>query len=92
MIESGPERDSQDKMSGTFNTAKTARRMGLPLFVLDPRCFDNPPKGNADLIKLGGECLNPDGGAEAIVKRISAEKAEPPFVKKQASSGQLEFF
>ena len=43
VIESGPERDSQGKMSGTFNTAKAALGMNLPLFVLDPRCFDNPP-------------------------------------------------
>ena len=90
VIESGPERDSQGKMSGTFNTAKTARRMGLPLFVLDPRCFDNPPKGNADLIELGGECLDPDGGVEAIVKCIAAAKTEPPPVEKQDSSEQLE--
>ena len=90
VIESGPERDSQGKMSGTFNTAKTARRMGLPLFVLDPRCFDNPPKGNADLIELGGECLDPDGGVEAIVKCIADAKTEPPPVEKQDSSEQLE--
>ena len=53
VIESGPERDTQGKMSGTFNTAKTALDLNLPLFVLNPSCFDNAPKGNADLIELG---------------------------------------
>ena len=90
VIESGPERDSQGKMSGTFNTARTALSMNLPLFVLDPKCCDNPPKGNAHLIDLGGECLDPADGAEAIIKRISAAKTEPPSVGKQDSSEQLE--
>ena len=95
VIESGPERDSQGKMSGTFNTARTALSMNLPLFVLDPKCFDNPPKGNADLINLGGEYLDPNDGAEAIVKRISAAKMELPSDEQQddeePASGQLEF-
>ena len=78
VIESGPERDAHGKMSGTFNTAQTALRMGLPLFVLDPSCFDNPQKGNADLIKLGGKCLNPADGAEVLIKSM-----ESPPVKKQ---------
>ena len=87
MIESGLERDAQGKMSGTFNTAQTALSMDLPLFVLNPKCFDNPPKGNEDLIKLGGKHFNPDDGAEEI---ISAAKTEPLSIEKQASSGQLE--
>ena len=87
VIESGLERDAQGKMSGTFNTAQTALSMNLPLFVLNPECFDNPPKGNADLINLGGKCFAPDDGIEEI---ISAAKTEPPSVEKQASSEQLE--
>ena len=89
VIESGIERGAQGKMSGTFNTAQTALSMNVPLFVLHPRCFDNPPKGNAELIALGGESLEPDNGAEVIVKRISATKTEPPPVKKPDSSEQL---
>ena len=58
VIESGPERDAHGKMSGTFCTAKTALDMNLPLFVLNPNCLDNPPKGNADLIALGGYSLD----------------------------------
>ena len=90
VIESGPERDAQGKMSGTFNTAQTALSMNLPLFVLDPECFDSPPKGNVDLIDLGGECLDPDDGAAAIVKSISAAKRGLSPVEKQASPEQLE--
>lgn len=68
VIESGPERDTQGKMSGTFNTAKTALDLNRPLFVLDPNCLDAPPKGNKTLIELGGHRLDPDPvkGAKVI--------------------------
>ena len=67
VIESGPERDAQGKMSGTFNAAKTALSMGLPLFVLTPDCLDNAPEGNAALIALGGYSLNPTDGAKKLL-------------------------
>ena len=70
VIESGPERDTQGKISGTFITAKAALDLNLPLLVVNPSCFDNPPKGNADLIALGGHSLDPVNGAEEIVKHI----------------------
>ena len=89
VIESPPERDSQGKMSGTFNTARTALDMKRPLFVVDPRYFDNPPKGNADLIELGGECLNPDDDIEKI---IAITKSKLPLTEKPASSEQLDIF
>ena len=71
VIESGPERDTQDKMSGTFITAKAALDLNLPVFVVDPSCLDNAPKGNADLIALGGYSLNPTEGVSEIIERIS---------------------
>ena len=71
VIESGPERDTQGKMSGTFNTAKAALDLNLPVFVVDPSNLDNAPKGNADLIALGGYSLNPADGVREIVERIS---------------------
>ena len=74
VIESGPERDKQGKMSGTFNTAKTALKMGLPLFVLDPSYLDNPPQGNIALIDLGGYNLDPVSGAEQIAEKISSKQ------------------
>ena len=70
VIESGPERDTQGKMSGTFNTAKAALDLNLPVFVVNPSCLDNAPKGNADLIALGGHSLDPANGAEEIAKHI----------------------
>ena len=70
VIESGPERDTQGKTSGTFNAAKTALDMNLPLFVLNPSCLDSPPEGNAALIESGGCSLDPVDGAKEIVKHI----------------------
>lgn len=57
VIETGRERDEQNKMSGTFDAGKSALALGIPVFVVSPKseCFGgNPPKGNEDLIKLGG--------------------------------------
>lgn len=71
VIESGPERDTQGKMSGTFNTAKAALDMNLPLFVLNPSCLDKPPAGNAALIALGGYSFDPVDGVAKIVEHIS---------------------
>ncbi len=76
VIESSPERDVQGKMSGTFNTAKTALDLNLPLFVLNPSYLDNAPTGNTELIKLGGYSLDPVNGAEEIV---SGSKTRPPI-------------
>ena len=92
VIESGPERDAQGKMSGTFNTAKTALSMGLPLFVLDPNCLDNAPEGNADLIALGGYSLNPADGAKAIVERTFVKTEESTPIPNQNSAEQIPLF
>ena len=89
VIESGPERDAQGRMSGTFNTAKTALDMNLPLFVLNPSCLDNPPKGNEALIQLGGYSLDPLSGAEEIVGRISGKTVKVVPCENQNSAEQL---
>ena len=70
VIESGPERDTQGRMSGTFITAKMALDLNLPLFVVNPSYLDNPPTGNAALIALGGYSFDPVDGAKEIVRRI----------------------
>ena len=70
VIESGPERDTEGKISGTFITAKAALDLNLPLFVVDPSSLDNPPKGNADLIALGGYSFDPVNGAAEIAKYL----------------------
>ena len=53
VIQSGPERDSSGKMSGTFDAGKSALDMGIPVFVLSPKILSDA-KGNKDLIRLGG--------------------------------------
>ena len=92
VIESGPERDAQGKMSGTFNAAKTALSMGLPLFVLNPNSLDNAPEGNAALIALGGHSLNPTNGAKEIVERAFVKTAEPIPISNQNSAEQIPLF
>ncbi len=68
VIESGPERDTEGKLSGTFITAKAALDLNLPVFVVNPSNLDNAPKGNADLIALGGYSFDPANGAAEIGK------------------------
>ena len=70
VIESGPEQDTQGRMSGTFITAKIALDLNLPLFVVNPSYLDNSPTGNAALIALGGYSFDPVDGAKEIVRRI----------------------
>lgn len=76
VIEAGPEKDEHGKMSGTFDSGKTAIQMKLPLFVISPSCFNNPPKGNDDLIKLGGIAIRPEDGIDVIIRHISSPQTE----------------
>ena len=77
VIESGPERDTQGKISGTFITAKAALDLDLPLFIVNPNCLDNPPKGNETLIELGGYSLDPINGAAEIVSTSTHQTNTP---------------
>jgi len=54
VICSGPEKDADGKMSGTFDAGKSALKMDVPVFVLSPDILKPIPQGNIDLIKLGG--------------------------------------
>lgn len=54
VISSGSERDSNGKMSGTFDAGRTAIKYQIPLFVLEPSLITPIPQGNIDLIKIGG--------------------------------------
>ena len=76
VIESGPERDAKGKMSGTFDSGKTALDMKLPLFVVDPAYFENPPKGNADLITLGGCTLDPSDGTAQVLNQLEMTQSK----------------
>ena len=96
VIESGPKRDADGKMSGTFDTGKTALDMKLPLFVVDPGYFKDPPKGNADLIALGCHKLDPSNGAGEIVSYLKmtqlTEPENAPVSVAAESSSQLNLF
>ncbi len=96
VIESGPERDAKGKMSGTFDTGKTALKMKLPLFVVDQEYFEEPPKGNEDLIALGGHKLNPSDGARDIVNHLKVtqptKSGNMPINIATESSNQLNLF
>lgn len=86
VIESGPERDAQGKMSGTFNTAKTALNMNIQLFVLDPNYLDNQLNGNTSLINLGGTPLDGENGIEQIVECISRNTEKSVHGSKQTDN------
>jgi DNA processing protein len=94
VIESGKERDEDGKMSGTFDAAKIALELGIPLFIVSPTYFETPPAGNADLIRLGGIEITPSTGAEEIVKfkpdKDTLDKRVQKY--KDVMSEQLEFF
>ena len=76
VITSGQEKDSNGKMSGTFDAAKTALKMGLPLFVVTPQYYQDCPQGNVDLIQQGGIEFNPNDGIREILKHFSKKKLE----------------
>ena len=78
VIESAPEQDATGKLSGTFNTGRTALEMKLPLFVVDPEHFVKPPQGNIDLIRLGGRKLDPRDGAMEILRCLKEMTPKEP--------------
>ena len=78
VIESGPERNANGKMSGSFDTGKAALKMNLPLFIVDPEYFVKPPEGNTDLIRLGGRKLNPRNGVLDILRYLTKTPPEEP--------------
>lgn len=76
VISSGPKRDKNGKMSGTFDAGLTALKYNIPLFVLNPTLLNPIPIGNDELIKLGGIQLS--NGAELIefLNNLNLEKLE----------------
>lgn len=88
VVASGPERDGQGRHSGTFDAAKTALAMGLPVFVLSPRALRNPPLGNAVLLREGARELFPEHTAEQVMEAVSA----PSGLSRTATPGQYAMF
>jgi DNA protecting protein DprA len=72
VIVSGSERDASGRHSGTFDAAMSARRLGLPVFAVDPSFFPEPPPGNRDLIARGCMPWDPSSGAAPILEAIQA--------------------
>jgi len=89
VIESGPERDEKGRMSGTFDSARTALKMGGRLFVLSPSVLKDKPIGNAEIIKVGGQEIFPDTAAADVLEKISKDKEEGK--KKEFAQMELNF-
>jgi DNA processing protein len=83
VAESGPEVDSEGKMSGTFDAGKNALKLGVPLFVLSPGFVPTGAIGNRELIKLGGIELNPDSAVDTILSYLSSAQNAQPAPKSQ---------
>ncbi|MEW6412834.1 MAG: DNA-processing protein DprA [Candidatus Zixiibacteriota bacterium] len=92
VIEAGPERDSNGKMSGTYDTAKVARRMGIPVFVLDHAQFGPQPQGNASLIETGGIVVEMETAANAISKYLATNVSSDRIHRSKDSETQLSLF
>lgn len=52
IVESGPERDLHGKWSGTFQAARSAFEMKIPVFVLDPAAVSAKAEGNGVLLGM----------------------------------------
>jgi DNA processing protein len=93
---SGPERDSDGRMSGTFNAALTAVEMDIPAFVVSPDFFDDQPEGNRALIERGCREWFPSDGAIPILDAMrptpSASDDRPAPGPGGPKTKQLEFF
>jgi DNA processing protein len=75
VIESGPEKEEKNgkiHYSGTYDAAKKAIKMGIPLFVIDPSLFETPPVGNITLLKKEKaiKIQNDDVCIDEIVKQV----------------------
>jgi predicted Rossmann fold nucleotide-binding protein DprA/Smf involved in DNA uptake len=79
VIASGQERDSNGRMSGTFDAGKSALQMGIPVFVLNPLLLNTTPVGNTDLINLGGKEFS---NAEEVIHQIEQASVDSHWALK----------
>ncbi len=79
VIGSGVERDAGGRMSGTFDAALAALKLGIPLFTAVPSSFSPAPAGNAELLRRGAIAWEPQQGAAPILEAIrqAARKQGP---------------
>jgi DNA processing protein len=76
VIASGPERDANGTMSGTFDAGLSALKMGIPVFVVSPDFFSDAPTGNRRLIAKGGREWDPASGAAPILAALDSTAAD----------------
>lgn len=81
VIVSGPERDAEGRMSGTFDAAMSATRMGVPTFVVSPSVLQGQGDGNRELIKKGCTEWIPSQGINEILKAINTDSSATPKKK-----------
>jgi len=74
VIKSGPERDEKGRMSGTFDSARTALKMRNKLFVLSPSALKQKSIGNSDIIRIGGKEIFPENVPDVILENNSTSK------------------
>jgi len=90
VVECGPEKGEDGTMSGTFDAGKTALQMKIPLFVLSPGSFKNPPAGNKDLLRVGGIEVAPAEGIRAVLQNVNTVSSQQR--KNVAPGEQLTLF
>ena len=80
VVVSGPERDLNGRMSGTFDAGMSALKMGVPVFAVSSNFFNDNPEGNRQLIARGCRAWEPTAGAAPILAAIDshADKKPPP--------------
>lgn len=91
VISSGKELDSKGRRSGTFDAAKTAMTMNIPVFVFSPDSFIEMPEGNRDLIELGGHKITQDNAVNLIVSTLT-NNCVSPVKEKEQTLKQIELF
>ena len=83
VVISGPERDADQRLSGSFNAARAAFQLGIPVFAAAPAYFSSPAEGNRELIRRGAVPWNPAAGSGPIAEVVHAAVArEAPEQKR----------
>ena len=72
VIVAGAERDDSGRHSGTYDAAMSARRLDVPVFVVDPDFYTEPPPGNRALLQRGCVPWHPSSGAAPILDTVQA--------------------
>lgn len=90
VIASGRERDEEGKMSGTFAAAKFAIEKGIPVFVLSHKAIPNLPKGNQELIAMGGREFESIEELKRLIELTGERQSlDMPQVKRSITGKQL---